>query len=35
MNFENITLQDCVEMHDLYGEVAMINDGVIIDFAEE
>lgn len=35
MNAEAITIQDCMEIHYMKGQSAIINDGKLIGFQEE
>ncbi len=35
MNYENITIQDCLDNHEKRGKAAVINDGQVLDFVKE
>ncbi len=35
MNYENETIQDCIDKYEKEGKVAIINDGKVIDFIPE
>lgn len=35
MNTREVTLQDCVDMHQMKGKCSVINDGEVIGFEKE
>ncbi len=35
MNYENVTIEDCIDMYEKKGKVAVINDGKILNFVPE
>ncbi len=35
MNYENITIQDCLDNNEKQGKAAIINDGQVLDFVKE
>lgn len=35
MNYETVTIQDCVEMYELKGQAVIISGGEVIGFVKE
>lgn len=35
INYDNITIQDCLDMYGLKGNITIINDGKVVGFESE
>lgn len=35
INYDNITIQDCLDMYDLKRNITIINDGKVVGFERE
>lgn len=35
MNLENVTIQDCLDMYNMKGNITIINDGKVVGFESE